>query len=74
MLDLQPPRHTSTLRIPVEDWSRFGSDSGHLVADPIGHEVRFDRYSPLRASRAARRVPQFVIRHPLHDSETDAGG
>ncbi len=31
----------STLRIPVEDWSRFGSDSGHRVADPIGHEVRF---------------------------------
>ena len=23
---------------------RFGSDSGHLVADPIGHQVRF---SPL---------------------------
>ena len=41
MPNLKPPRHTPTLRIPVEDWSRFGSDSGHLVADPIGHEVRY---------------------------------
>jgi hypothetical protein len=29
------------LRIPAEDPRRFGSDSGHLVADPIGHQVRF---------------------------------
>jgi hypothetical protein len=29
------------LRIPAEDPRRFGSDSGHLVAGPIGHEVRF---------------------------------
>jgi hypothetical protein len=31
------------LRIPAEDPGRFGSDSGYLVADPIGHQVRFSR-------------------------------
>jgi hypothetical protein len=30
-----------SLRIPAEDPRRFGTDSGHLVADPIGHQVRF---------------------------------
>jgi hypothetical protein len=30
-----------SLREAAEDPRRFGSDSGHLVADPIGHEVRF---------------------------------
>jgi hypothetical protein len=29
------------LRIPAEDPTRFGSDSGHLIADPIGYQVRF---------------------------------
>jgi hypothetical protein len=32
------------LRIPAEDPRRFGSDSGHLIADPIGYDVMF---SPL---------------------------
>ena len=40
----KPYRNDRYLRIPAEDPRRFGSDSGHLVADPIGHQVRF---SPL---------------------------
>ena len=43
-----PVRHAvgngRCLRIPAEHLRRFGSDSGQLVADPIGHQVRF---SPL---------------------------
>jgi hypothetical protein len=54
--DFRPPRTKSAglcknqigndrfLRIPAEDPHRFGSDSGHLVADPIGHQVRFSRH------------------------------
>jgi hypothetical protein len=42
------------LRIPAEDPHRFGSDSGHLVVDPIGHQVRF---SPLRASSEVASLP-----------------
>jgi hypothetical protein len=39
------------LRIPAEDPRRFGSDSGYLVADPIGHQVRF---SPLGAPESVK--------------------
>jgi hypothetical protein len=34
-------RMTPYLRIPTGDQSRFGSDSGNLVAGPIASEVRF---------------------------------
>jgi hypothetical protein len=37
----KPPVYDRYLRIPAEDPRRIGSDSGHLVADPIGHQVRF---------------------------------
>jgi hypothetical protein len=39
-----PSANDLCLRIPAEDPRRFGSDSCHMVADPIGHQVRF---SPL---------------------------
>ena len=37
----KPSANERYLRIPAEDPRRVWSDSGHLVADPIGHEVRF---------------------------------
>jgi hypothetical protein len=42
----QQSLHDHYLRIPAKDPRRFGSDSGYLVADPVGHQVRF---SPLIA-------------------------
>jgi hypothetical protein len=37
----EPSGDDRYLRIPAEDPRRVWSDSGHLVADPIGHELRF---------------------------------
>jgi hypothetical protein len=39
----KPSTHGRYLRIPAEDPRRFWSDSGHLLADPIGHQVSFHR-------------------------------
>ena len=37
---VKPSGNDSSLRIPAEDPRRVWSDSGHLVAVPIGHEIR----------------------------------
>jgi hypothetical protein len=52
----RPPSANGYLRIPAEDPRRFGSDSGHLVADPSGIKLGSDRWASLRALRATSMV------------------
>ena len=51
------------LRIPAEDPHRFGSDSGHLVADPIGHQVRFSPLSVPESLKSSERRLLLVVGH-----------
>jgi hypothetical protein len=45
------------LRIPAEDPPRFGSDSGHLVAEPIGHQVGFLTAGRLESLKSGEESP-----------------
>jgi hypothetical protein len=53
----RPSGNDRYLRIPAEDPRRFGSDSGHLIADPIGYDVMFSPLGvPESLKSSARRV------------------
>jgi hypothetical protein len=56
-LSATPTRNGRYLRIPAEDPLRFGSDSGHLVADSVRVQVLDTaRSSTWRVSRTASRA------------------
>jgi hypothetical protein len=62
------------LRNPAEDPRRFGSDSGHLVADPIGHEVRFCLLVALEILKSGEHRLLLVVRHLIEHAHVGAYG
>jgi hypothetical protein len=56
------------LRIPAEDPRRFGSDSGHLVADPIGYEVRFSQLVVPESLKSSEHNALLVVRHLIEEA------
>jgi hypothetical protein len=53
------------LCIPAEDLRRFGPHSGHLVADPIGHQVGFS----LLGVPESEHCLLLVVRHLIEDAD-----
>jgi hypothetical protein len=56
------------LRIPAEDPRRFGSDSGNLVADPIGHQVRFSPLGVPDSLKSSEHNALLLVRHLIEEA------
>jgi hypothetical protein len=64
----KPFRNDRCLRIRAEDPRRFGSDSGHLVADPIGYEVRFSQLVVPERLKSSEHNALLVVRHLIEEA------
>jgi hypothetical protein len=56
------------LCIPTEDPRPFGSDSRHLVADPIGYRVRFSPLDVPESLKSSKYGPLFIIGHAIQNA------
>ena len=68
----RPSPNGRYVSIPVEDPRRFGSDSGHLVADPIGHQVRFSPLGVPESLKSSEHRFLLFVRHLIDHAHIGA--